>query len=145
MDVWKRRRVAKAQFLTDVRGRLTGEVGLCVDVLRKARTGFWAMARMVFPVVEAVATVIYRTNNAPKPPILLGKLGFEHPNLIWQMYRHTLMHNDEMAPAVHRRHVVSWEMNMGGGHKAADGVLGIDVLKLYEDLFSFLEQEIVRA
>jgi hypothetical protein len=150
--IWKHQREVKAVFLSRVRERLLNDVGPYFDLAHRIHrrtgrgVGFWASARMVFPVVEGVATVIYRSRAKGKPPVrLLEKLGIKFPNLAWEMYRHTLMHNDEMASAAYRGRTVRWGITLGGGHSWPKGRLRIDTKKLYVDLLKFLEREIMSS
>ena len=160
---WRHRRVLKSTFLSDARKRLENDVGpyfKMIEAVHK-RTGrgigFWALARMIFPVVEAVSTVMYRRASAgssssatvrPKerqPVRLLRELGFEYPNLVWEMYRHTLMHNDEMACAIYKARGIAWGIKVGSGHSWKQGHLYIDAAKLYQDLVDFLAREADRS
>jgi hypothetical protein len=149
---WSRKRVRRSEFLLSARSRLVADVGPYIALIKETsqRTshgfGFWALARMMFPVVEAVSSVIYRTETTAaarekKPVRLLRELGFEYPNLVWEMYRHTLMHNDEMATASYMGRYVGWEISVGGGHASIKHCLRVDAAKLYEDLLSFLARE----
>jgi hypothetical protein len=144
---WKHRRVLKATFLTGVRQRLLHDVGPYLEAVEGVRVttgrgvGFWALPRMLFPVVEAVSTALYRTSRRERPPVrLLRELGFEYPNLVWEMYRHTLMHNDEMASALYMGRRIAWSIGIGNGHSWSKGRLGIDAKQLYEDLLAFLSR-----
>ena len=137
-------------FLSNVRQRLVDDVGPYFEAIdRKVQRtgtgfGFWALARMLFPVVEAVASVIYRTRKTSterSPVRLLRTLGFEYPNLVWEMYRHTLMHNDEMANASYKGRRVAWSISVNGQHEATPGRLNIDAAQLYDDLLAFLDRE----
>ena len=61
--------MSRAAFLSDVAQRLRDDVGPYFEVIQAVYThtgrgvGFWALARMIFPVVEAVSTVIYRAGR----------------------------------------------------------------------------------
>lgn len=111
---WTHRRMSRSAFLSSVVQRLRNDIGPYFETIRTVYArdgkgvGFWALARMIFPVVEAVSTVIYRAGSRSggtrerQPVRLLRELGFEYPNLVWEMYRHTLMHNDEMASATYQ-------------------------------------------
>lgn len=145
--------MSKSAFLSSVGQRLRNDVGPYLGTIQTvhARTGkgvgFWGLARMIFPVVEAVSTVVYRIRlksggtRERQPVRLLRELGFEYPNLVWEMYRHTLMHNDEMASAEYYRRRVVWEIRVGGGHSHDRGRLSIDAKRLYDDLLAFLDRE----
>lgn len=142
----------KSTFLSDVRQRLLNDVGPYFTAIQSVRdrtgvaVGFWALPRLIFPVVEAVSTVIYRARARERLPVrLLRELGFEYPNLVWEMYRHTLMHNDEMASASYRGRRIAWGIGIGAGHSWSKGHLHIDAAKLYDDLLVFLDREASRC
>jgi hypothetical protein len=148
---WTHRRVLRSTFLSNVRRRLVNDVGPYFTTIQAVHDqtgkgiGFWALARMIFPVVEAISTVIYRTGTKERPSVrLLRELGFEYPNLVWEMYRHTLMHNDEMASASYRGRRITWGIGIGTGHFWNNGRLHIDAAKLYNDLIEFLDHEALR-
>lgn len=148
---WTHRRVLRSTFLSTVRRRLVNDVGPYIATIQAIHDqtgkgiGFWALARMIFPVVEAISTVIYRAGTKGKPPVrLLRELGFAYPNLVWEMYRHTLMHNDEMASASYRGRRITWGIGIGTGHFSNNGRLHIDAAKLYNDLIEFLGREALR-
>lgn len=129
---WRHRRVHKSDFLESVRQRLLNDVGPYFEAIERVRAntgkgvGFWALARML-SVVEAVATILYRTNMSEKPPVrLLRELSFEYPNLVWEMYRHTLMHNDEMASASYMGRRITWCIGIGNGHSCSNGEIAIN-------------------
>jgi hypothetical protein len=131
-----------------VRRRLENDVGPYFATIRAVHdhtgqgVGFWALTRMLLPVVEAVAAALYRSRTQERPPVrLLRTLGFEFPNLVWEMYRHTLMHNDEMVTASYMGRRVTWEIGVGTGHGSDQGHLRVDALRLYDELVSFLTRQ----
>jgi hypothetical protein len=144
--------VPKATFLAEVRQRFVNDIRpyiVAIELVYRLTgrgIGNFALPRMIFPVVEAVATVIYRERQGTeRPPVrLLRALGFEFPNLVWEMYRHTLMHNDEMACATYRGRTVVWRIGFNTGHSWQSGQLQIDGLQLYNDFLAFLDREASR-
>ena len=145
---YRYRRQPKNDFMRDVKGRLENDVGPyfdCVEAIYKRTgrgVGFWALTRMLFPVIEAVATTIFRTSNAGPPPVrLLRCLGLRYPKLVWEIYRNVLMHGDELLVATYKDHRVSWNVTIGGGHDASHGTLRIDLRKLYDDMLQYLDNE----
>jgi hypothetical protein len=150
--IWRYQRELKAVFLERVRDRLKRDVGPYFALARRIYretgqgVGFWALVRMIFPVIEGVAVVIFRSGTSRKPPVrLLQTLGMKYPNVAWEMYRHTLMHNEEMASASYRGRTVNWGIRLGGGHSWKKGQLHIDARTLYADFLQFLEREISSA
>jgi hypothetical protein len=147
---WQHRREPKSEYLSKVRQRLETDIAPYLATIQTTHcqtgrgVGFWALARMIFPVVEAVSSVLYRTDRKQRQPVrLLRELGFEYPNLVWEMYRHTLMHNDEMASASYMGRRVDWALAVGDGHLwgEATGRLQVDAQELFDDLLEFLERE----
>jgi hypothetical protein len=148
---WIRRRVRRLEFLSEVRQRLEADITPYLTTIQTIHdqtgrgVGFWALARMIFPVVEAVSSVLYRTGKKQKerrPVRLLRQLGFEYPNLVWEMYRHTLMHTDEMASASYMGRRVNWGIAVGNGHlwDEGTGYLQVDVKELFADFLEFLKR-----
>ena len=136
---WKRRRELKSKVLTDIRQRLLADVGPYFEIVRCHRVGFWALVRMIFPIIEASASVVFPVKGKEKPPVrVLRELGFQYPNLVWEMYRHTLSHNDEMAIAVYRDRKIAWGISVGGGHVQENGRINVDARQLFDDLLAFL-------
>lgn len=85
---WRHNRVLRSTYLSNVRGRLLNDVApyfRAIEQEAKAGryVGFFALARLIFPVVEAVSSVIYRPRQRERQPVrLLKELGFEYPNLV---------------------------------------------------------------
>jgi hypothetical protein len=138
----------RIDFMNDVKARLEYDIGPyfdCIsDVYRRTGRGigFWALPRMLFPIIEAVATTVYRWSKAGPPAVrLLRRLGLKYPELTWEMYRNVLMHGDELLSASYRGRSVRWAVAIDEGHRSDGGRLQIDVKKLYEDLRQYLENE----
>lgn len=143
---WKRRRTLKSTVLLDIRQRLLADVAPYFPVVESQSVGFWALVRMIFPVVEAAAAIVFPVKGRERAPVrLLRELGFEHPNLVWEMYRHTLSHNDEMAVAEYRGRKIAWGISVGGGHIERDGRLNVDAKQLYQDLVALLASQAQKA
>jgi hypothetical protein len=149
--------MSRVDYLTGVRSRLADDVSIYFEKLDdEAATGnlvgFWGSARLLFPVIEAVAKTIYRpalgTDNRVQR--LLRSLGIEYPELVWQMYRNSLSHNDHLAHIAHGNRTVKWSItaSAGGatmGHIFMSGVIHIDTRKLFDDFCLFLDKEITTA
>lgn len=143
------KRVKRADFLSDVKGRLERDVRPYLGCIHQiyASTGkgvgFWGIARMILPVIEAVANVIYRkVTGQSKPMRLLKRLGIEFPYLFWEMYRHPLIHTDQLRTATYRGVKVNWEIRVGGGHEFKSKHIAVDMEKLYKDFARFIDNEI---
>ena len=63
------KKLPRDAFLYGVKGRLMNDVGPYIEYIKKvyAETGkgirFWSLARMVFPVIDAVAPRIYKKSK----------------------------------------------------------------------------------
>lgn len=91
--------ILRVQYLRAIRGRLEGEVGVIVDCLEERNrqeppVGFFALARLILPIIESVAT-----SERRHPSSLLDDLGQGAPNLSWDLYRNALSHGDEFLVA----------------------------------------------
>jgi hypothetical protein len=140
---WAFRSKKRADALGDIKSRLEAEVGRCLRVLMKARTGHWAMVRMLMPIIEAT--------SVGKQWDLLRTLGVPYPSVAWLLYRNTLLHKDEMRIVLYRAWRVGWELDYTGGHSfrrassRGGALLRLDLRQLYEDLVSYLDKEIAKA
>lgn len=145
---YRYKRQSKIDFVRDVKGRLENDIGPyfeCIEEIYRQTgrgVGFWALTRMIFPVIEAVATTVFRKSKADIPPVrLLRQLGLRYPKLVWEMYRNVLMHGDELLVATYRGWTVAWSVAIGGGHSSDHGGLQIDLRKLYNDMLQYLDDE----
>lgn len=114
--------------------------------------GFWGSARLIFPVIEAVAKTLYRKrgNEDERVPKLLQKLGIPYPDVVWQMYRNSLAHSDHLVHLSRGSKTIGWSVtaSAGGvstGHIFAGNMVHIDTRRLYEDFLRFLDDEITHA
>lgn len=146
------KRLTRIDFLSSVKKRLENDVEPyfnCISDLKRTTNksvGFWALVRMILPVIDAVSEVIYRKKKEQAKPIrLLEKLGIRYPNLVWEMFRHSLIHNDELRPAVYRGQSVTWEIRIGGNHEYINNHIALDMRQLYEDFIGFLDEEIAKS
>lgn len=153
-----KQRVKKRVFLKRVKKRLEQEVGIYFNLLFEAqdknvdfpKVGFWAGIRLIMPVIDALSEVLLRKSKndlRPKPVRFMEKyLSIDYPYLVWEMYRHSLIHCDELRSIVYRKHKVSWGVSIGlDSHSFLSSQTMIDLTKLYGDLISFLEREIPEA
>ncbi len=147
------RKMLRKDFLVGVRGRLENDAGAYFESIERIRrstgtgVGFWALVRMILPAIEAVARVIYRRSRraSAKPQRLLQEIGIAYPHLAWEMFRHSLVHTDDLRPAVYRNQIVEWEVRVGGGHGDRRNRVAIDMRQLYTDFLRFLDREIQRS
>lgn len=91
------------------------------------------------PVIEAVAEV-----EEMKIEDFMGEaLGIPVPALTWRMFRHALIHNDQLQHAIYQDRTINWgiSLTIGGGHIMMHDHIGVDIKTLYTDLQTYLEQK----
>jgi hypothetical protein len=139
-------RMLKRDYLEGVKNRLENDVKVYIEAVEQEATqgrfvGFFGIIRLLMPTIEAIATTIYRGER--KTQRLLEKLGFDYPDLVWQSFRHSLMHNDHLGEIQYRGQRITWGTSITGmSHIMQHGQIHIDSKKLYEDLIGFLNTEI---
>ncbi|MCA9396950.1 MAG: hypothetical protein KC649_07240, partial [Candidatus Omnitrophica bacterium] len=144
----------KKDHLAGIQRRMLNDVEpymkLIDDFARNGKTmGVWSLARMLFPIIESVAEVIYPRHGADRSPEskLLKQLGIRCPVLVWHMYRNSLMHNDCLQRVLYRKQEISWSISASGSayHTFKNNQIHIDIKRLYSDLKSFLSLAIDQA
>lgn len=147
----------KKLYLTGIKSRLVNDVGtyfamIDVEGSKGNMVGFWGSARLIFPVVEAVAKTIYRNGKGDdvRVPRLLKQLNIPYPDVVWQMYRNSLAHSDHLVHISKGSRTINWSVtaSAGGvsnGHFFMHDQVHLDTRRLYEDFLSFLEVEIAKA
>lgn len=137
----------RAQYLTDILGRFESEVGTVFECFKKynaeseGKTGFWTGVRLMMPVAESVAKAINKT-----PWKLLEEdLDVAAGSLVWQMFRHSLIHGDLLNHARYGTQTIGWGlMMMGQGHIIKKNHVSLDLYSLYDKLVEFLKSEIAK-
>ena len=153
---FKLRKEKRVKYLSDVKRRLEEDVGsyfTCAEEVRrtsKRGIGLWALIRMLFPIIESVSQVTSKGSKkfniqSGKQVRLLRKLGFEYPNLIWQMYRHALIHNDKLMSLRYHGRQIDWSLSIGDSRQYESGVINLDLKQLYNDLVAYLDHEIAQS
>ena len=150
-------KMSKSQYLEGVKERLINDVGtyfsmIDVEGSKGNMVGFWGSARLIFPVVEAVAKTIYRKgkDDDVRVPRLLKQLNIPYPDVVWQMYRNSLAHSDHLVHISKGSRTINWSVtaSAGGistGHFFLHDQVHLDTRRLYEDFLSFLDIEIAKA
>ncbi len=137
--------VKRVEFLQSALARLNDEVGTYFELLDKhhelsaRKVGFWSSLRMLMPIVEAISHVV-----GESPQELLGKhLDVRTPYLVWDLFRHSLIHGDVLQHAKYGTKEVGWGVGLNGfEHIVVDGQIGIDSKYLYIKLKEYLETQI---
>ena len=91
------------------------------------------------PIVEAISHVMGKS-----PQELLGKhLDVRTPYLVWDLFRHSLIHGDLLQHAKYGTKEVGWGVGLNGfSHIVIDGQIGIDSKYLYMKLKEYLEEQV---
>jgi len=148
----------KKLYLEGVRNRLISDVGAYFNMIdnehdKGNRIGFWGSVRLIFPIIEAVAKTIYRKriNDDIRVPKLLKELNISYPNIVWNMYRNSLTHSDNLIHiSKGKNKTIHWSLttsagNTSAGHFFTNNQVHIDTRSLYEDLLVFLDDQISNA
>lgn len=151
-------RMPKKLYLEGVKGRLVNDVGTYYAMIdaegsKGNLVGFWGSARLLFPVIEAVAKTIYRKRGSDDLRVvrLLKELNIEYPDVVWQMYRNTLAHSDHLVHITRGSiRTINWSVtaSAGGvttGHFFKHDQVHIDTRRLYDDFLAFLDKQIAEA
>ena len=145
-------RTTRVEFFRDALTRLENEAGTIISLIEEhnrrspRKIGFWAGIRLLMPIVEAVAHVA-----GESPQEFLGAhLHVEVPNLMWDLFRHSLIHGDYPHTAKYGNKEVKWGISFSGmEHDVMRGtnmpsVVGVDIPTLYGDLKAYLETEVAK-
>ena len=143
--VFETKDVKKAEYLQSILSRLNDEVGTYFKLLEKyhelsaREVGFWSTLRMLMPIVEAVANVV-----GEKPQDFLGNhLDVKTPYLVWDLFRHSLIHGDLLQHAKYGIKEVDWGVGLNGlPHIIQNNHIGIDSKYIYLKLKEYLESQV---
>jgi hypothetical protein len=116
------------QAFEQILGRLKGEVGALLDLAMAAKAKgafgtsapFWALIRTMMPIAEAIGDLVYQT-TASANLIRVLETDFEaiHPGyrgkaaIIAVLYRHGLIHHDELRCLQAAGRELVWSMSFG--------------------------------
>ena len=114
------------QAFDQIIGRLKSEVGSLIKLISvgkkqgmfKKTAPYWSLARMMFPIAEAVGDLIHQQKPV-KNLVLVLRDQFEKQRpgyagkaaCIAFLYRHSLMHTDELRKLVHGATEVRWRIS----------------------------------
>ncbi len=144
--------ISQKKYLTDVLNRLNNDVYPYIDLIRhhiKTRhegIGNFSLARMIFPIVEAVAIPLDKS-----PQKLLEEIRVPYPYLCWSIYRDGFTHNDEFifAEFVENGNTMNAFPNIVLGyegriivHSVHGNEVVISLMKIAEDLREYVERKI---
>lgn len=141
----------RVDFISGALRRLQDDVGTILQLVdahnlktftnHNRTIGYWASLRLILPIIEAVAHVM-----GIRPQQLLGNhLNIITPDLIWDLFRHSLMYGDTLQEGNYQGKRVSWGVGFGlGGHVIKAGNINIDVPTLYTGLVNYLQGEIAK-
>lgn len=117
------------QAFQQVLARLESDVGTLIRLVieGKARgyfpntAPFWALVRMMFPIAESIGDLIYRDSSTAKNLISVLETDFEvvrvgyfgKAKILAQLYRHSLIHQDELRSLRTGGKECRWEVSFG--------------------------------
>lgn len=106
--------VSRTNYLKEILTRLETEyipiLNLIIEYNNKneRKIGFWSLIRIIFPVIESVASII----GKQKEDFLSEDLNVPFGHLVWELYRNALMHTDELRYAVYKGKTISWSAHI---------------------------------
>jgi hypothetical protein len=138
----------RSEYLKNMLGRLDNEVGYYIDLIENnphpsgAGVGFWSGVRMIMPAVEALAEI----EQTGITDFMGAHLNIPAPKLTWAMFRHALIHNDQLQHAQYDGRTINWgvSLTMGTGHIMAHDQIHVDVKTLYQDLRTYLQSAVAQ-
>jgi len=140
------KKTSKSRFLSQIKQRLQDDVGTILDLVSQHNSksergiGYWASLRMILPIIEAIAHI----ENA-SPQSILTKINIPTPYLMWDLFRHSLMHGDLIHYGKYKGKQITWGVSISkdlNTHIIRDKKIHISVYKLYEDLNKYLDTSI---
>ncbi|MFH1910390.1 MAG: hypothetical protein ABIJ72_04395 [bacterium] len=123
---------------------------------------FWAVARMLFPIAEAIGDLIYRDDQSTVKnleQVLQNEFegirtGYKNKaNLITQLYRHSLTHTDELRELKDGDLICTWllALDRNANHLFSEKLsekmirINFDLLQFYDDIKNLLDKLIEKA
>ncbi|MDO8650227.1 MAG: hypothetical protein Q7K33_02850 [Candidatus Berkelbacteria bacterium] len=149
--------MTNSEAYLNVRNRLKDEVGNIIDNLvilyPGAGGGYWALARLLFPVIESIGSLKYGNRSTSKnlTDIFENELACVNPKyasysqVIAQMYRNSLIHQDELRSISYEGKIIHWSVklnipseNLVITHREDVGQywVSLDLTSLYKDLLT---------
>lgn len=143
--------VLYCDHLSEIKKRLLVDVGPYISLIRqvakddKKGIGYFSSVRMLFPIVESLATFIKKEKQE-----LLRELGVPYPYLYWSLFRDVFVHGDEFATAKAGTVTVAPALGIShtsgsGSHTVTVRSLMLDVCKLYDDLVRYIDNLLVQG
>ena len=149
------RTVKKNSYLEQILERMDHEYIQILKMVNKHNLesergmGFWSLIRIIFPVIESTSSVM----GKQKEDFLAQELKVPFSHIVWEIYRHSLMHTDELRYVVYKNKTISWAVHLGNediGHiidkqfGTKPTTIHISIPKLYSSLRDFLVKEIAK-
>jgi hypothetical protein len=155
------------QAIERVLEHLENDVGIFLKMIEEARATsaraayapYWALMRMMFPVAESLADLIFQTPNQTAANLIqVLEVKFEKVRAgyqgkaatLTQLFRHSLTHSDEPRTLVATSKGVAWRVtynerssHLAVEHLRADLVqISFDVTAFYDDLVAVCKKAI---
>jgi len=142
--------INKIEYLNGMKGRLINDVEpylkLCWEINQEndRSIGFWAMIRLLAPVVESLGQVKYPLEKESwiSSSAIFKELGVPYPLISWKLFRDCLIHSDEMMNVINDEKELysGWQITFGGGHIKNKLQPVIDVDRLFYGLLKLIEK-----
>ncbi len=96
--------------------------------------------RIINPILEIASKIEFANENKDSMIFLLEKLGIPEPEIFFYMFRHGLAHGLRPFKVQNDKDLKKdWAISYSGKHFNGEYSMGPNVIKLYEDLKSYLE------
>ena len=134
----------RCDYLKDILKRLDDDVITCMDLIKNfnqetgKNIGFWVSVRIIMPVIETVANTL-----KTKPENVLKEIGIETPFLVWDMFRNSLLHGDQINSAQYSGNKIIWGISIENFEcLSRKGLIHFDADDILIKLKSFIISEI---
>ncbi len=153
MDVLNRidREYKKVDYLRAIYSRYIDEYEVILSLIKDRNNtqeiaiGYWSLVRLIFPAIEAMSAICGISSRR----FLQDVLKVPHGYLVWELYRNSLLHSEELRFGVYKNKSIAWSISINGaGHRVdldqtkSYRIVTIDITRLFKDIRIYLENEI---
>ena len=106
--------IERVEYLKEILKRLNDDVGTCLKLIKdhnqknSRKIGYWISIRIIMPIVETISRTL-----GIKTEELLKNMGIDTPYLMWDMFRNSLMHSDQLSSARYENIIeIGWSLSI---------------------------------
>jgi len=134
-------KVERVEYLRQIYKRFEEDIGTCLNLIKNYNQnsgnniGFWVSVRIIMPVIESVAKTLDTS-----PENVLKNMGVKTPHLMWDMFRNSLTHGDQLNSAQLSGTKIRWGISIENFECISSrGLIHYDA----DDIFSRLKRLIL--